>query len=431
MEEDQFVSHALECFLRGFFMSRDIAANRVDVGDERLSNIEAALQELRQGRMIIVSDDENRENEGDLVVAAEKVTPEAINFMASRGRGLICVAMEGARLAELGLTRMVPVGEGDRYRTAWMQSVDARQGITTGISAHDRARTIQVLVDDKSGPDDLVRPGHVFPLEAVEGGVLRRAGHTEAAVDLARMAGLKPAGVICEILNDDGSMARMPELRAFAKRHGLKLISIADLIAYRHRREHLVERERKVFLPTEHGEFDLYLYRSKVDEKRHLALVMGKPEEQPSALVRVHSECLTGDVFGSLRCDCGPQLAAAMETVAAEGHGVVVYMRQEGRGIGLEKKLHAYQLQEAGLDTVEANEQLGLPADLRDYGIGAQILADLGLRRIRLLTNNPKKIIGLEGYGLEVVERVPLVIPVGKHNERYLLTKKEKLGHWL
>lgn len=393
--------------------------------------VEDALHDLRRGRMIVVADDEERENEGDLIIAAEKVTPDAINFMATHGRGLICVAMEGKRLAALGLARMVPIGEGDRFRTAWMQSVDARHGITTGISAPDRARTIQVLVDDQSCAEDLVRPGHVFPLEAVEGGVLRRAGHTEAAVDLARMAGLKPAGVICEILNDDGTMARLPELRAFASKHGLKLISIADLIAYRYRREHLVERERKVFLPTEHGDFDLYLYRSKTDEKRHLALVMGNPAQQPAPLVRVHSECLTGDVFGSLRCDCGPQLAAALDAVAREGHGVVLYMRQEGRGIGLEKKLHAYQLQEAGLDTVEANERLGLPADLRDYGVGAQILADLGLRKIRLLTNNPKKIVGLEGYGLEVVERVPLVIPSGKYNERYLKTKKEKLGHLL
>lgn len=398
---------------------------------DAFDSIESALKDFRAGKMVIVVDDEARENEGDLVLAAEKVTPEAINFMAKYGRGLICVAMEGRRLAELGLVRMIPQGEGDRYRTAWMQSVDARTGITTGISAYDRARTIQVLVDDQSCAEDLVRPGHVFPLEAVEGGVLRRAGHTEAAVDLARLAGLKPAGVICEILNDDGTMARLPDLRAFAQRHGLKLISIADLIAYRRKRERLVERMRKVVLPTPLGTFDLYLYRSLIDEKRHLALVMGEPAKQESALVRVHSECLTGDVFGSLRCDCGPQLRAAMEMVAREKHGVVLYMRQEGRGIGLEKKLHAYELQEAGLDTVEANEQLGLPADLREYGIGAQILVDLGLRRIRLLTNNPRKIVGLEGYGLEVVERVPLIVPSTEFNERYLKTKKEKLGHWL
>lgn len=393
--------------------------------------IEDAIEDIRAGRLIIVADDEQRENEGDLVIAAEKVTPEAVNFMAKYGRGLICVAMDGRRLAELGLSRMVPFGEGDRYKTAWMQSVDARHGISTGISARDRAVTIRLLVDEQACAEDFVRPGHVFPLEAVEGGVLRRAGHTEAAVDLARLAGLKPAGVICEILNDDGTMARMPDLRVFAKKHGLKLITIADLIAYRRRRERLVQMERKVRLPTEYGEFDLYLYRSTVDGHAHLALVMGSPADQPAALVRVHSECLTGDVFGSLRCDCGPQLRAAMEAVSREGHGVVLYMRQEGRGIGLEKKLHAYQLQEQGLDTVQANERLGLPADLRDYGIGAQILADLGLRKIRLLTNNPRKIVGLEGYGLEVVERVPLVIPGGRYNERYLKTKKEKLGHLL
>lgn len=434
MEEDlSYVVHSPWSFISRvlFFMNENSVDKASNDGRRDFDTIEAAVDELRQGRIVIVADDENRENEGDLVIAAEKVTPEAINFMATYGRGLICVAMEGRRLAELGLTRMVPVGEGDRFRTAWMQSVDARHGITTGISAYDRARTIQVLVDDQSCAEDLVRPGHVFPLEAVEGGVLRRAGHTEAAVDLARLARLKPAGVICEILNEDGSMARMPDLQAFAKRHGLKLITIADLIAYRRRRERMVEQEQKVFLPTEFGDFDLYLYRSKIDEKRHLALVMGRPAEQGAPLVRVHSECLTGDVFGSLRCDCGPQLRAAFEAVAAEGHGVILYMRQEGRGIGLEKKLHAYALQEAGLDTVEANERLGLPADLRDYGIGAQILVDLGLRRIRLLTNNPRKIVGLEGYGLEIVERVPLVVPSGKHNERYLRTKKEKLGHWL
>ena len=415
-------------FLRGFFMTND--RQSADPGDA-FDAVPDAIAAMRRGEIIVVADDEKRENEGDLIVAADKATPEAINFMAKHGRGLICVAMEQRRLAALGLPRMIPQGEADHFRTAWMQSVDARHGVTTGISAYDRARTIQVLIDENSCSEDLVRPGHVFPLEAAQGGVLRRTGHTEAAVDLARMAGLKPAGVICEILQDDGTMARLPELRAFASNHGLKLISIADLVAYRRQREKLVERERKVQLPTAYGVFDLYLYRSLMDDKHHLALVMGKPEEQPSALVRVHSECLTGDVFGSLRCDCGAQLDGAMETIAREGSGVVLYMRQEGRGIGLAKKIHAYELQENGLDTVEANEQLGFEADLRDYGIGAQILADLGLHRIRLLTNNPRKIVGLKGYGLEVVERIPLVLPHTEHNKRYLAAKKEKLGHWL
>jgi 3,4-dihydroxy 2-butanone 4-phosphate synthase/GTP cyclohydrolase II len=323
------------------------------------------------------------------------------------------------------------VGEGDKYRTAFMQSVDARTGVSTGISAYDRARTIHVLIDDHSTPEDLMRPGHIFPLQAVKGGVLRRTGHTEAAVDLARLAGMKPAGVICEILRDDGQMARMPELREFAARHRLKLVSIADLVAYRRQREKLVELERKVRLPTDVGLFDLYLYRSLLEEHHHLALVMGKPADQESALVRVHSECLTGDVFGSLRCDCGLQLRESMEMVASEGHGVILYMRQEGRGIGLAKKIHAYELQESGLDTVEANEELGFEADLRDYGIGAQILSDLGLHHIRLITNNPRKMVGLKGYGLEIVGRVPLVLPSTEHNQKYLTTKKEKLGHLL
>ena len=395
------------------------------------SSIGEAIDVLRRGEMIIVVDDEKRENEGDLVAAAENITPDIINFMAKFGRGLICVAMEGERLANLGLTRMVPVDEGDQFRTAFMQSVDARKGVSTGISAYDRARTIQVLLSDESAPDDLIRPGHVFPLEAVEGGVLRRTGHTEASVDLVREAGLKPAGVICEILREDGKMARLPELLKFAAHHKLPIVSIADLVAYRKRKEKLVELERKVQLPTDAGLFDLYLYKSFLDDKHHLALVMGNPAGQPSALVRVHSECLTGDVFGSLRCDCGLQLRASLNMVAAEGHGVILYKRQEGRGHGLAKKLHAYELQEGGLDTVEANEHLGFEADLRDYGIGAQILADLGLHKIRLITNNPKKMIGLKGYGLEIVERVSLVIPSTAHNERYLETKKTKLGHLL
>ena len=410
-------------------MSKDVQSKRPDTSP--FNSIGEAIDALRRGEMIIVVDDEKRENEGDLVAAAEKITPDIINFMAKYGRGLICVAMEGERLAKLGLTRMVPVDEGDQFRTAFMQSVDARKGVTTGISAYDRARTIQILLADESAPDDLIRPGHVFPLEAVEGGVLRRTGHTEASVDLVREAGLKPAGVICEILREDGKMARLPELLEFAAHHKLPIVSIADLVAYRRRKEKLVELERKVQLPTDAGLYDLYLYKSLLDDKHHLALVMGNPAGQPSTLVRVHSECLTGDVFGSLRCDCGLQLRASMELVAAEGHGVILYMRQEGRGIGLAKKIHAYELQEDGLDTVEANEHLGFEADLRDYGIGAQILADLRLHKIRLITNNPKKMIGLKGYGLEIVERVPLVFPSTAHNERYLETKKTKLGHWL
>ncbi|HPG01252.1 MAG TPA: bifunctional 3,4-dihydroxy-2-butanone-4-phosphate synthase/GTP cyclohydrolase II [Kiritimatiellia bacterium] len=394
-------------------------------------SISDGIEALKRGEMVIVVDDEKRENEGDLVVAAEKATPEAINFMATHGRGLICVTMEGSRLAAMGLSRMVPQGEGDQFRTAFMQSVDARSGVSTGISAFDRAKTVAVLIDESSKPADLVRPGHVFPLEAVSGGVLRRTGHTEASVDLARLCGFKPAGVICEVLREDGRMARLPELREFARKHGLKIVSIDDLVEYRRQREKLIELERKVKLPTAHGLFDLYLYRSALEGKHHLALVMGSPATQPSALVRVHSECLTGDVFGSMRCDCGPQLQASMEMIAAEGHGVVLYMRQEGRGIGLAKKIHAYELQEEGLDTVEANEELGFDADLRDYGIGAQILADLGLHKIRLITNNPKKIIGLRGYGLEVTDRVPLVFPSTAHNEKYLQAKKTKLGHWL
>lgn len=395
------------------------------------SHIEDAIEAFRRGEMVVVVDDEKRENEGDLVVPAEKASADVINFMARFGRGLVCIAMEGERLARLGLTRMVPQGEGDNFRTAFMQSVDAREGVSTGISAYDRARTVQVLTADDSRPQDLIRPGHVFPLEAVRGGVLRRTGHTEAAVDLARLAGFKPAGVICEILREDGQMARLPELAAFASQHGLRMISIDDLVAYRRRSEKLVEQERKVQLPTEAGLFDLCLYRSLMDDKHHLALVMGEVVGREPVLVRVHSECLTGDVFGSLRCDCGSQLRASMQMIAAAGRGVVLYMRQEGRGIGLAKKIHAYELQDEGLDTVEANEQLGFEADLRDYGIGAQILADLGLREIRLITNNPRKIIGLKGYGLEVVERVPLVLPSTAHNERYLETKKKKLGHWL
>ncbi len=393
--------------------------------------IEKVIETIAQGHMVVLTDDESRENEGDLVMAAEKATPEAINFMATHGRGLICVALTPDRLEKLGLYRMPQRGRGDRFGTAFMESVDAAEGVTTGISAQDRARTIQVLVDEASRPDDLVSPGHTFPLEARPGGVLRRAGHTEGAVDLARLAGLKPAGVICEILREDGTMARLPALRDFARHHGLRMASIADLIAYRRRTERLIEAIREVDLPTRYGRFRLKLYRSLEDEVYHVALVHGRVSTGEPVLVRVHSECLTGDVFGSFRCDCGNQLHEAMRMVAGADAGVVLYMRQEGRGIGLENKIHAYALQERGLDTVEANVRLGFPPDLRDYGIGAQILADLGLRKIRLITNNPRKIVGLQAYGLDIVERVPLVCPPTEYNAQYLQTKKEKLGHLL
>ncbi len=391
--------------------------------------IEDALAAMANGRMIVVVDDAKRENEGDLVVAAEKVSDAVINFMAMHGRGLICTALTPERLDHLGLARMRNINNGDKFGTAFMESVDAREGVSTGISAGDRARTIQLLVAADATRNDFVSPGHTFPLAAREGGVLRRAGHTEAAVDLARLAGLAPAGVICEILRDDGNMARLPDLTAFAKKHDLCIISVADLIAYRRRREKLIRFVRKTNLPTEYGDFMLHLYESITDGDHHLALVMGPPGNADSTLVRVHSECLTGDALGSLRCDCGGQLKAAMQRIADEGNGVVVYMRQEGRGIGLANKIHAYQLQDEGMDTVEANEHLGFEADLRDYGLGAQILADLGLHRIRLLTNNPRKIIGLEGYGLQVVEREPIIQAEGKHCSRYLRTKKRKLGH--
>jgi 3,4-dihydroxy 2-butanone 4-phosphate synthase/GTP cyclohydrolase II len=339
--------------------------------------------------------------------------------------------MEQEQLARLGLSRMVSVGEGDRFGTAFMESVDARENVTTGISAHDRARTVEVLINRQSGPGDLTRPGHLFPLQAVEGGVLRRPGHTEAAVDLMRIAGMNPSGVICEILREDGQMARTPELLQFAAEHGLKIISVADLMTYRQLNEKHVTLEREVRMPTLYGDFKLKLYYSFLDDMHHIALVMGQPAEQPSALVRIHSECLTGDVFGSMRCDCGSQLHVAMEHIAREGHGVLLYMRQEGRGIGLAHKIHAYALQEEGMDTVEANIHLGFPADIREYGSGAQILADLGLHKIRLMTNNPRKINGLERFGLTIIERVSIVIPCSTHNEVYLSTKKQKLGHLL
>ncbi len=394
--------------------------------------IEEVFDALRRGEMILVSDDEDRENEGDVICAAEFCTPEQINFMATHARGLICVALEESRLSHLGLARMVPEHLGDKFRTAFMESVDARDGITTGISAADRALTVKVLMDDASTPDDLVTPGHLFPLMAVDGGVLKRAGHTEAAVDLTRAAGLKPGGVICEVMRDDGEMARLPELTQFAKKHGLKITSVADIARYRYVNEGLIRMERQVKMPTDQGDFKLRIYSSFVDDKDHLALFMGEPTpEKPYPLVRVHSECLTGDVFGSQRCDCGLQLRHAMKMISEYGYGAIVYMRQEGRGIGLTKKIHAYELQDQGLDTVEANVELGFAPDLRDYGIGAQILEDLEMTKIRLLTNNPAKIEGLDKYGIEIVERASIVLPSTPHNERYLNTKREKMKHML
>src|SRR6185436_17552947 len=390
--------------------------------------IESVVKDLRRGKMIIVVDDADRENEGDLIMAAEHATPEAINFMARFGRGLICVPTTEERLKQLGIERMASQNR-ESFKTDFQVSVDAARGITTGISAADRAQTIRVMAEPAAVPDDLVQPGHVFPLRARPGGVLQRAGHTEASVDLIRLAGGRPIAVICEILKDDGSMARLPDLVKFARKHGLKLCTIEALIKYRRAREKLVQRVEVVQMPTEYGDFALHLYRSLTDGQHHLAPVKGDVTGKPAVLVRVHSECLTGDVFGSRRCDCGPQLHQAMRQVAQEGRGVIVYMRQEGRGIGLAPKIQAYKLQEGGYDTVEANLKLGFKMDLREYGLGAQILVDLGLKTIRLLTNNPKKVVGLEGYGLEITRQVPIRVKPNPHNAKYLKTKREKLGH--
>ncbi len=402
----------------------------VKVETTPFSTIEAALEDIREGKFVVVVDAADRENEGDLTIAAQFATPEAINFMATHGRGLICLCLTEERCEELGLRQMTDRNE-TPFGTAFTISIEAREGVTTGISAPDRARTIQVAIDPSRGPADLVQPGHIFPLRARRGGVLQRAGQTEAAVDLARLAGLNPAGVVCEIMREDGTMARVPDLIPYCERHGIRMITVEDLIEYRRQTEKLVERMTSVRLPTAYGDFTAVAFRETLTGKHHVALVKGDVDGEENVLVRVHSECLTGDVFHSLRCDCGEQLELALERIAAEPRGVLLYMAQEGRGIGLLNKLRAYELQEAGLDTVEANLELGFAADLREYGIGSQILADLGLTTIRILTNNPKKMTGIEGFGLSVVEQVPIEVSPNAENQRYLETKREKLGHQL
>jgi 3,4-dihydroxy 2-butanone 4-phosphate synthase/GTP cyclohydrolase II len=400
------------------------------MSESPFSSIEDALEDIRDGKMVVVCDDEDRENEGDLTLAAQFVTPDAINFMAKEGRGLVCLALTPERCDELGLDLMAAKNEA-RFETAFTTSIEAREGVTTGISAHDRAHTIQVAIDPHSSPRDVVQPGHIFPLKAKDGGVLERTGQTEAAVDLARLAGLNPSGVICEIMNDDGTMARVPDLVLYCERHGLKMITVADLVSYRRQHDKLIERVVETSLPTDFGDFTAVGFRSLVDDKHHVAMVKGEVDGMEDVLVRVHSECLTGDVFHSQRCDCGQQLEDALRAIEEEGRGVLLYLAQEGRGIGLLNKLRAYKLQEEGLDTVDANLELGLPADLRDYGIGAQILVDLGLTSIRLLTNNPKKIIGLEGYGLRVSDQLPIEHHPTEHNQAYMRTKRDRMGHLL
>lgn len=405
----------------------------------RFNTIQEAVEDLKQGKMVILIDDENRENEGDLIIAAEKITPEVVNFMLMHARGIVCIAIDAERAEKLNLYPMVS-NNTSNFQTPFTISVDARKNITTGVSSKDRATTVLTILDDKTTPEDLVRPGHMFPLKAQKGGVLVRTGHTEGAVDLTRIAGLKQAAVICEIMTEDGNMAKLPELRKFAEKYHLKICTIADIIKYRHEQERLIEKRVTVKLPTIYGNFTLHLYRSFVDEYLHLALCLGvgnesgtspSPLHMEPVLVRVHDECLTGDIFGSLRCDCGEQLHNTLRMIQENGKGVLLYMRQEGRGIGLENKLHSYLLQENGLDTVEANEKLGFPADKRDYGIGAQILRDLGITKMKLLTNNPKKFAALAGYGLEIVERISIATEPKEENKHYLRTKKEKLGHMI